>query len=215
LPGGGSSFFGTAVAPASILSVEAVLTRMSAPTAQATKYPTAAWPTETFEFGRKNMYLNGEGIEVIHQPAAHSDGDAIVFFRRSDVIVAGDILDTTRFPVIRVAEGGTIQGELDALNRLVDMAIPSVPIVTREAGTKVIPGHGRICDQFDVVFYRDMVTIIRDRVGDMKAAGMTLVQVQAAQPAKGYMGRYGSNTGPWTTNMFIEAIYKTVAPVKS
>jgi glyoxylase-like metal-dependent hydrolase (beta-lactamase superfamily II) len=161
------------------------------------------------------MYLNGEGIEMQHQPAAHSDGDGLVFFRRSDVIFAGDILDTTRFPVINTAAGGSIQGEIDALNHLVQMAIPSVPIMTRDVGTWVVPGHGHICDQFDVVYYRDMVTVIRDNVRDMKAAGMTLAQVQSVKPAAGYAGRYGSDTGPWTTNMFIEAIYKTVAPVKS
>ena len=149
---------------ASILSTENVLRRMSAPTGKVAAFPADAWPTETFEQPRKYMYLNSEGIEVLHQPAAHTDGDAIVFFRRSDVVVAGDILDTTRFPVIDVAKGGSIQGEIAALNRLVDTAIPSVPIVSRDEGTVVIPGHGHLCDQLDVVEYRDMVTIIRDRV---------------------------------------------------
>jgi glyoxylase-like metal-dependent hydrolase (beta-lactamase superfamily II) len=195
--------------------MERVLTRMSAATGQSPAYPVAAWPTETFEFGRKNLYLNGEGIEVLHQPAAHSDGDAIVFFRRSDVIVTGEILDTTRFPVIDVAQGGSIQGEIDALNRLVDMAIPSVPIITREEGTLVIPAHGRVCDQFDVVAYRDMVTIVRDRVRDMRTAGMTLEQIKTAAPAKGYMGRYGAGSGPGSTNAFVEAIYRSLPQVKS
>src|SRR5206468_6356637 len=102
---------------------------------------------------RKYMYLNGEGIEILHQPAAHTDGDAVVFFRRSDIVVAGDILHTTRFPVIDVARGGSIQGEIAALNRLIDLAIPAVPIVSREVGTLVIPGHGRVCSQLDVVEY--------------------------------------------------------------
>jgi cyclase len=182
---------------ASILSVEQVLTRMS-------KAPSAAWPTETFNQPRKYMYLNGEGIEVLHQPAAHTDGDAIVFFRRSDVVAAGDVLDTTRFPVIDVEKGGSIQGEIAALQKLVDTAIPSVPIVSREEGTLIIPGHGRICDQLDVVEYRDMVTIIRDRVRDLMKQGMTLEQIKAASPARGYIKRYGSETN------FIEAIYRTM-----
>ena len=156
------------------------------------------------------MYLNGEGIEVLHQPAAHTDGDVVVFFRRSDVVVAGDILDTTRFPVIDVARGGSINGEIAALNRLVELAIPSVPIVSREAGTLVIPGHGRVCDQLDVVEYRDMVTIIRDRVRDLIKAGMTLDQIKAASPARGYTRRYGSDSGPWTTNNFVEAVYQSL-----
>jgi glyoxylase-like metal-dependent hydrolase (beta-lactamase superfamily II) len=188
---------------ASILSVEQVLARMST-------YPSGAWPTETFNQPRKYMYLNGEGIEIFHQAAAHSDGDAVVFFRRSDVVVAGDVLDTTRFPVIDIAKGGSIQGEIAALQKLVDTAIPSVPIVSREEGTLIIPGHGRICDQLDVVEYRDMVTIIRDRIRDLMKQGMTLEQVKAASPARGYTRRYGSDTGQWTTNNFVEAIYRSM-----
>jgi cyclase len=195
---------------ASILSAEQVLTRMSGPTGKASPYPVEAWPTETFNQPRKYMYLNGEGIEIFREPAAHTDGDAIVFFRRSDVVVAGDVFDTRRFPVIDVAKGGTIQGEIAALQKLVDTAIPSVPIVSREEGTLVIPGHGRICDQLDVVDYRDMVTIIRDRVRDLMKQGLTLEQVKAASPARGYTRRYGSDTGSATTNDFVEAIYETM-----
>ena len=199
---------------ASILAVENVLRRMSAPTGKAAAFPVEAWPTETFQQPRKYMYLNGEGIEVLYQPAAHTDGDAIVFFRRSDVVVAGDILDTTRFPVIDVARGGSVQGEIAALNRIVDTAIPSVPIVSREEGTLVIPGHGHVCDQLDVVEYRDMVTIIRDRIRDLIKAGMTLDQIKAASPARGYIRRYGSDTGPWTTNNFVEAVYRSLVQEK-
>jgi cyclase len=204
-----SDFAGTA---ASVLSTENVLTRMSA--AQPA-FAAAALPTETFFYPRKYMFLNGEGIEVLHQPAAHTDGDAIVFFWRSDVVVAGDVLDTTRFPVIDLARGGTIDGEIAALNRLVDIAIPSVPIVSREIGTSIVPGHGRICDQLDVVDYRDMVTIIRDRVRDLIKAGRTLEEVKAADPARGYKARYGSTTGTWTTDKFIEAIYGSLTSKKS
>jgi glyoxylase-like metal-dependent hydrolase (beta-lactamase superfamily II) len=189
---------------ASILSVEQVLTRMSAP---ASRYPVGAWPTETFNQPRKYMFLNGEGIEIFHQPAAHTDGDAIVFFRRSDVIVAGDILDTTRFPVIDMAKGGSIHGEIAGLQKLVDTAIPSVPIVSREEGTLIIPGHGRICDQLDVVEYRDMVTIIRDRIRDLMKQGLTLEQVKAAAPARGYVRRYGSDSA---TSDFVQAVYRSM-----
>jgi glyoxylase-like metal-dependent hydrolase (beta-lactamase superfamily II) len=201
-----SDFLGAG--PASILAYEKVLARMSAPTGETSPFPVAAWPTETFETGKKSIYLNGEGIEILHQPAAHGDTDSIVFFRKSDVIVAGDIFDTTRFPVINVERGGSIQGELAALGRIVDMAIPSVPIVSREAGTLVIPGHGHVGDQFDVVHYRDMVTIIRDHVLDLVKAGQTVEQVKAASPARGYLRRYGSDSGPWTTSHFIEAVYR-------
>ena len=188
---------------------------MSAPTGQTSPYPAAALPTETFDQARKYMFLNGEGIEVLHQPAAHSDGDVVVFFRRSDVVVAGDILDMTRFPLIDVEKGGTIEGEIAALSKLVELAIPSVPIVTREAGTIVIPGHGHLCDQLDIVEYRDMVSIIRDRVRDLKDAGRSLDQVKAASPARGYTRRYGSDSGSSTTDHFVEAIYKSLPRGKS
>lgn len=205
------TFFGSG---ASVLAAEAVLTRMSAASGQAPAYPAAAWPTETFDSERKYMYLNGEGIEVLHQPAAHSDGDSLVFFRRSDVVMAGDIVDTTRFPVIDLTRGGSIQGEIAALNRIVALAIPSVPIVSRDAGTLVVPGHGYVCDQLDVAEYRDMVTIIRDRVQDGIKAGLTLEQITAGAPARGYVARYGSDRGAWTTAQFIEAVYRSLSKAK-
>jgi len=195
---------------AAILSAERVLTRMSAPTGKASPFPTAAWPTETYDQKRKYMYLNGEGIEVLHPASAHTDGDSIVFFRRSDVVSAGDVLDLTRFPVIAIARGGSVQGEIDALNRLVELAIPSVPLVSQEGGTLVVPGHGYVCDQLDVVEYRDMVTIIRDRVQDLIKKGMTLDQVKAASPTAGYNARFGATSGSWTTIMFVEAVYQSL-----
>jgi glyoxylase-like metal-dependent hydrolase (beta-lactamase superfamily II) len=191
-----------------ILSAEGVLRHMS-------KSPAASWPTEVFHYARHAMYLNGEALEVLHQAAAHTDSDVFVFFRRSDVVIAGDVLDTRQFPVIDVDRGGSIQGEIAALNRLVEIAVPSVPVVSREAGTIVVPGHGRLCDQFDVVEYRDMVTIIRDRVRDLIKSGKSLAEVKAAQPAKGYMGRYGNPGGSWTTDHFIEAVYRSLAKEKA
>ncbi len=196
---------------ASILSVEQVLTRMSGPSGKPSPFPIDGWPTETFNQPRKYMYLNGEGIEVFHQTAAHTDGDAIVFFRRSDVVMAGDVFDTRAFPVIDVAKGGGINGEIAALQKLVDTAIPSVPIVSREEGTLVVPGHGRVCDQLDVVDYRDMVTVIRDRIRDLMKQGLTLEQIKAASPARGYTRRYGFDTGSWTTNNFVEAVYRSMS----
>ena len=180
-----------------------------------TKSPVDALPNETFHYPRKYMYLNGEAIEIFSQPDAHTDSDAFVFFRRSDVVVAGDVLDTRQFPVIDVARGGSIQGEIAALNRLVELAVPSVPIVSREAGTIVVPGHGRLCDQYDVIDYRDMVTIIRDRVRELIKAGRSLAEVKAAQPAKGYVGRYGNTGGAGTADRFIEAVYQGLLKEKA
>src|SRR5688572_3437969 len=96
---------------ASVLAHENVLTRMTASANQPSPFPLALWPTKTFAYRMYSMYLNGEGIQVIHQPAAHTDGDTIVFFRRGDVIATGDLIDTTRFPFIDVERGGTLQGE--------------------------------------------------------------------------------------------------------
>jgi len=194
---------------ASILATEGVLRHMT----ESSSAPVGL-PTESFHYARKTFYLNDEAIEVLHQPAAHTDSDAVVFFRRSDVVVAGDVIDTRHFPVIDIGRGGSVDGEIAALNRLADLAVASVPVVTREAGTIVIPGHGRLCDQFDVVEYRDMVTIISDRVRALADAGRSLEQVKAAAPAKGYAGRYGNDGGDWTTDKFIEAIYKSVVKEK-
>ena len=193
---------------ASVLAHENVLTRMNAPAGQQSLFPFALWPTKIYSGKGYPMYLNGDGIQVLHVPAAHSDGDSIVFFRRADVIVTGDILDTTRFPVIDVTKGGSIQGEIDALNRLVDMTVPPFPLAFREDRTYLIPGHGFVCDFADLVEYRSMVTIVRDRIQDMVDKGMTLEQVKAADPTQGFRKRYGADSGSWTTDMFIEALYK-------
>jgi len=193
---------------ASVLAHENVLTRMSA--LKSPSAPSALWPTKTYSGKGYSMYLNGDGIQVLHAPAAHSDGDSIVFFRRADVIVTGNILDTTRFPVIDVAKGGSIQGEIDALNRLVDMTVPPFPLAFREERTYLIPGRGFVCDFADLVEYRSMVTIVRDRIQDMVNKRMSLAQVKAADPAQGYRKRYGADAGSWTTDMFIEAVYKSL-----
>jgi cyclase len=193
---------------AAIIAHENVLNRMSAPTGQQAPTPQAAWPTDTFFTKKKELFFNGEAIEILHQPSAHTDGDSLVFFRRSDVVSAGDLFVTTTYPVIDLQRGGHIQGIVDALNRILDITIPAEK---QEGGTYVIPGHGRLCDEADVLEYRDMVTIIRDRIQDMVKRGMTLDQVKAARPTLDYDGRYGAKTGFWTTDMFIDAMYKDLS----
>ena len=195
---------------ASILAHENVLTRMSAPAGRESAVPAASWPTKTYTGRGYAMYLNGDGIQITHMPAAHSDGDSVVFFHRADVIATGDILDTTRFPVIDVPKGGSIQGEIDALNRIVDMTVPPFPLAFQEDRTYLVPGHGYVCDFNDLVEYRSVVMIMRDRIQDLVGKGMTLAQVKAADPAKGFRNRYGSDTGPWTTDMFVEAVFESL-----
>jgi len=200
---------------ASVLAHENVLTRMSAPTGQQAPFPLALWPTKTFAYRMYSMYLNGEGIQVIHQPAAHTDGDTVVFFRRSDVIATGDIVDTTRFPFIDVKRGGTVQGELDALNRLMDMTILNLPLQWYPDRTFLVPGHGHVYDKLDLLEYRDSLTVVRDRVLDLIGQGKTVAEVKAANPTLGYRSQYGTDSGPWTTDMFVEAVYNELAAKRS
>jgi cyclase len=191
---------------AAILAHNSILDRMSAPSGKTSPYPADALPTEAFYPKRQTLRMNDEGIEVLYQPAAHSDADSFVFFRGSDVVVAGDVLDTNRFPVIDIANGGSIQGEIDALNKLIELAIPPTPFIYKGVGTYVIPGHGRLCEQMDVVDYRDMVVVVRDVIADMIKQGMTLDQIKAASPAKPYETQYGTEEG--STSAFVTAIYK-------
>jgi cyclase len=192
---------------AGVIAHENVMTRMSAPTGSTAPMPFAAWPTDTFFTAKKELFFNGEAIEIEHQPSAHTDGDSLIFFRRSDVVATGDLFSTTTYPIVDLARGGNIQGVIAGLNRILDITIPRDK---QEGGTYVIPGHGRLCDEADVLEYRDMVTIIRDRVQDLITKGKTLEQVKAAKPTLDYDGRYGADSGPWTTSQFVEAVYKSL-----
>jgi cyclase len=197
---------------AAILAHDSILQRMSAPTGKASPFPNDALPTEAFYPKRYTLRMNDEGIEVLYEPAAHSNADSFVFFRGSDVVVAGDVLDKNRFPAIDVANGGSIQGEIDALNKLIELAIAPTPFIYKGVGTYVIPGHGRLCEQMEVVDYRDMVVVVRDVIADMIKQGMTLDQIKAASPAKPYETQYGRQEG--STSAFVEAIYKSLTAKK-
>jgi glyoxylase-like metal-dependent hydrolase (beta-lactamase superfamily II) len=198
---------------ASVLAHENVLTRMTAATG-AEALPFALFPTKTFAYRLYSMYLNGEGIQALHMPAATTDGDLAVFFRRGDVIATGDIIDTTRWPFIDTKRGGTLQGELDALNRLMDLAILNVPIQWNPDRTLLVPGHGFVYDKLDLLEYRDAVTVVRDRVQALIDEGKTLAQIKATDPTLGYRSQYGADKGPWTTDMFVEVIYNELAAAK-
>jgi cyclase len=212
IPTGGLNEIGAAGGRAPILAEENVQSRMAAPEGEKSAFPIGAWPTVTYasalEEMQKDLYINGEAIITSYQPAAHTDGDSIVFFRRSDVLVTGDVFDQTRFPVIDREKGGSVQGIIDSLNRIIGITVPPIPFIWQEGGTVVVPGHGIMSHEADVVDYRDMVTIVRDRIQSWIGKGMTLEQVRKADPVKGFRGRYGSNTGAWTTDKFIEAVYK-------
>jgi cyclase len=212
--GGGLAQAMTNGGAAAILAHDSVMQRMSAPTGKQSPYTADSWPTEAFYPNRHTLRMNDEGIEITYQPNAHSNADSFVLFRGSDVVVAGDVIDTTRFPVIDLANGGSIQGEIDALNKLIDLAIAPTPFIYKGVGTYVIPGHGRLCEQMEIVDYRDMVVTVRDVVADLVKQGKTLDQTKEARPALPYERQYGATSGPWTTNMFVEAIYKSLTATK-
>jgi len=194
-------------AGAGIIAFENVLNRMSAPTGEQASRSTDAWPTDTFFTPRKNIYYGGEPIELQYVPNAHTDGDILVFFRKSDVIVAGDAMPGDRFAMIDADKGGTIQGALDAMNRIVGMAVAEYNM---QGGTRIITGHGRVYNATDAVEFRDTNTIVRDRVVAMVKKGATLEQVKAAKVTLEYDGQYGRYPN-WTGDMFVEAIYKEAA----
>jgi glyoxylase-like metal-dependent hydrolase (beta-lactamase superfamily II) len=198
---------------AAILAHENVLIRMSSPGGNQPAQPFRSLPTDTYhgESMKLSHFMNGEGVMIMHQSSAHTDGDSIVYFRGSDVIAAGDIFRMDSYPVIDIERGGNIQGVIDGLNHILDLCIPEF---RTEGGTMVIPGHGRLTDSADVAYYRDMVTIIRDRIQAMIKKGMTLQQIKAAKPTKDYDPRYGSTTGPYTTDTFVEAIYQSLIQKK-
>lgn len=161
-------------------------------------------PGNTYTSGSMEFYANGESVQLLHQPAAHTGGDSLVFFRQSNVLVAGDIFTIQRYPFIDVANGGSVRGLIDALNTMLAIIIPNI---NQQGGTYVIPGHGRITDEYEVVNYRDMLTIIYERIEDAIARGLSLEEVKAERLSREYDPLYSSDTGFWTSEQFIETIY--------
>ncbi len=192
---------------AAILAHINVLNRMSATAGTAKAIRPGAWPTDTYDTDLWKIY-NSEGVFLYHPLHAHTDGDTYVYFRKSDVVSTGDIFTLASYPVIDAQRGGNFNGLIDTLNQILDILEAEE---NEEGGTYVIPGHGHICDRNDVVNYRDMLTIIRGRVQDLIDQGKTLEQVKAAKPTVDYDGLYGATTGPWTTDMFIEAVYRDLS----
>ncbi|MBI2149158.1 MAG: MBL fold metallo-hydrolase [Acidobacteria bacterium] len=193
---------------AMVIAHENVLQRMTG-AAGNTPMPEDAWPSDTYHrnFYKLSEYFNGEPVVAYHLPKAHTDGDSLVYFRHSEVISAGDVFSTVSYPVIDLERGGSIQGTIEALNSIIDLAVPEA---RSQGGTWIIPGHGRLSDTADVASYRNMLVMIRDRIQDMIKRGMTLQQIKAAKPTMDFDGRYGSATGSWTTDMFVEAVYRSL-----
>ena len=201
--GGNATVVGGVDEGAAIVGHEHLLLRL----ADRPQYPVEGWPTETFFVPKFDLYFNGEPVEVIHQPNAIDDTNVIVHFRRSDVISSGDVFRVDGYPYFDVDNGGSINGVIAALNTLVDLAVADT---LQEGGTLIVPGHGRICDEGDLVRYRDMITIIRDRVQARIDRGQSLEQIKRAQPALAYDSRYGATSDDWTSERFIEAVYTSL-----
>lgn len=192
---------------ATIIARQGVLLQMTTQNV----YASSALPSETFQRRQYNFNMNDGPIEVVSMPAAHTDADSVVRFDRQDVVVTGAIFDEKHFPVIDLAHGGSIQGEIDALNQVANtLAFEQVPVLAPTGATLVIPVHGPLCDEDDLIIYRDMVMAMRARIDYYMRRGMSLKQIEAEHPAQGYESRYGSDTGNWTTNDFIEAVYKSL-----
>jgi len=191
---------------ANVISYLTVFHRMSAPTGKVAARPEEAWPDNTYSTPQKKLYFNDEPVVIMHVPST-TDGNSIVHFRGADVISVGDLFDLTGYPRINLAAGGSIDAVVQGLYRVIEITVPNRK---SEAGTLVIPGRGRLADQPDVVYYQQMTAIIRDRIKDMIGKGMTVEQVKAARPTRDYDPRYGSTSGAWTTDMFVEAAYASL-----
>ncbi len=194
---------------ASVLANDNVLMRLinGRSGAHADEISEALWPTDTESFDIYDMHFNGEAVQLFHPHLASSDGNLMVMFRLSDVIAAGDIVDMTGYPLIDTARGGTIDGELIALNHIIEMAVPEDK---EQGGTIIVPGHGRLADQSDIVHYKNIVTILRNRIQFYKNQGKSLQQVLALKPTWDYDQRWGHDHGAWTTRQFVEAVYQTL-----
>ncbi len=206
------SVAGQAREGASIISYVNVLNRMIDPGPMHAPILKANWPTDTYDSANWKIF-NDEAIVIYHAPAAHTDGDSFVFFRRSDVVSAGELFVPSLYPVIAEEKGGNIDGIIDALTTMIDDVL--VPRENEEGGTIVIPGRGRLCDRTDVTNYRDMLVIVRGRIADLVKKGRTLREVKDAKPTSGFDGLYGAASGPWTTDKFIEAVYRNLTKDKN
>jgi len=195
---------------AKLIAHENTLNRMSGTAEGEKELPQDMLPTSTFFTEKKEIYFNGEPIEILFQPKAYTDGDLMVFFRGSDVIAAGKVFSTTTFPIIDEKRGGSIQGHLDALNRILDITVPRF---NEQGGTMVIPGSGRLTNESDVDDYRNWMTMVKDRVQEMIKKKMTLAQVKAARPTLEYDGLFA--TPGWTTDQFVEAVYRSLSQTET
>lgn len=189
---------------ATLVAHENVMLRLTELTrASRDPFPFEGLPIDVYILPFKDIHFNGEPVFVMHQPKAHSDGDSIVLFRKSDTVAVGDLFIPGEYPVIDVERGGSVRGFIDALNRVLDLAVPEH---LQDGGTRIIPGRGRLCNEADVVEYRNMVVIVRDRVRALMDEGLSLDEIQAARPTLDYDTEYGGSA-----DAFVESVYASLA----
>lgn len=195
-------------APLKIIGHENVLNRLTRPAPNQPPPPPEGLPVDEYFTPFKDLHMNGEAVIIYHEPNAHTDGDSVILFRGSDVVATGDIFTPGSYPFLDIEHGGSVQGEIAALNHILDLTVPAH---TQEGGTYVIPGHGRVCDEADVVEFRDMIVIVRDRVQDMIRKNMSLDQIKAARPTRDYDTEYLTPDSFVKADQFVEAVYRSLA----
>ena len=193
--------------PLQMIAHENALARLSNPPAGTEATPPGGLPADSYFTPTKDFHFNNEAVVLYHAPNAHTDGDTIVLFRESDVVSTGDLFTPGGYPFIDRARGGSVQGLIAGLNQVLHLTVPAK---TQEGGTYVIPGHGRICDEADVVEFRDMIVIVRDRIAAMIETGMTLREIKAARPTLDYDTEHVKQGSFITADAFVEAVHSSL-----
>ena len=161
----------------------------------AQSMPEVALPSVTYSQD-VTIHLNGEDVHVFPVPASHTDGDSVIHFRGSDVMVVGDVFRTVAFPVIDRNNGGSLPGTIETLGIIAGRAGPD---------TLILPGHGVVSTREDVVEFRDMVIDVSGKVAELVEQGMTYEQVAAAGTTAAYEGKWGD------PERFLTAVYAELA----
>jgi cyclase len=160
--------------------------------------PAKALPVVTFN-DTVTFHLNGEEIHGFHLPPAHTDGDSVIHFRKANVIHTGDLFFNLAFPFVDVWSGGSLEGLIGAVDRVLALANDS---------TKIIPGHGKVATRAELQEYRTMLVAVRDAIQPLVAAGKTLEETKAAKPLAALDGKFGQ--GFIKTDVMVELAYRSL-----
>ena len=160
--------------------------------------PAAALPVVTFAES-VSFHVNGDDVDAVHVPPAHTDGDVVVFFRKANVIHGGDTLFNGMYPFVDLSSGGSVEGMIVAADRILAAA---------DASTKIIPGHGPLATKTDVKAYRDMLAASRDAIVPLVKAGKSLDEVKAAKPTAALDEKWGKGyvkPDVWNTVVYLSS----------